>query len=306
LRLLTNGYWQTTFGIRLWIITVAASWGTAFAFIKIIRAAGFGPFSVAAGRSSVTAILFSLFLLAIRHSFSKDGKSLRHMAFLGVFNGLLPNILIALAMQDLATAPAGLIQASVPIIVALCAHFMFQQERLDIVQTIGVLIGFAGVIFVIGPAEIMAGRASLTGSLSMLGAAGCYAASTLYLRSQKPDDALSVTLGAQIVSAIGAWMLLTIFESHHALHFDGTVVASFLGLALIATLLPSLLYFHLVKQVEASRASLVQYLLPLFTAIYGVWLLREPLQANVLWGGLAILAGMSLATRMKVKKAHDR
>ncbi len=300
----SGGFWQTTIGIRIWIIAVAATWGTAFAFIKIIRAAGFGPFSTAAGRSTLSALIFAMFLPIIRHRFSRDRQSLRHMAILGLFNGLLPNILIAIAMHDLTTAPAGLIQTAVPIIVAVGAHFLFPSERLDHVRSIGVLVGFVGVVFVIGPAKIIAGNASGTGSAAMLGAALCYAASTLYLRSQRPEDALSVTLGAQIVSAIGAWVLLILFETQSPVHVDTAVVLNFLGLALISTLLPSLLYFNLVKQVDASRAALVQYLLPLFTALYGLWLLSEPLQENVLWGGLAILIGMSLATRVKIRGAH--
>ncbi len=165
-----SSFWQSNFGIRLWIIAVAASWGTAFAFIKIITQAGFGPFSTAAGRSTLTVIIFAFFLTITGHRLSRDRKSIQHMAMLGVSNGMLPNILIALAMRDLATAPAGVIQASVPIVVALGAHFLLRNERLNLMQTLGIFMGFVGACVVIGPTEIVNGQKSWIRSSTMAGA----------------------------------------------------------------------------------------------------------------------------------------
>ena len=294
-----SNFWQSNWGIRLWIIAVAASWGTAFAFIKIITESGFGPFSTAAGRSTLTVVMLAIYLVITGHRLSRDLRSVQHMVVLGVFNGMLPNILIALAMQDLNTATAGAIQASVPIVVALGAHFFLRNERLNLMQIFGILVGLGGVFFVIGPIQILSGHKSWLGSLSMAGAAICYAASTLYLRANKPKDTLSVTLGSQIVSAIGAGLLALLFERTGGWHINTAVVFSFLGLAFVSTLIPLLLYFNLVKKVEASRAALVQYLLPLFTALYGIFLLNEPFAINVILGGAAILVGMAIATHRK-------
>jgi drug/metabolite transporter (DMT)-like permease len=292
--------------IRLWIISIAASWATSFAFIKVITQAGFGPFSTAAGRSVLTVIIFAMFLAMTSHRLSRDRQSLKTMLILGVFNGLLPNVLIALAMRDVATAPAGVIQASVPILVALGAHFFLQNERISWIQALGILVGLAGVLIVIGPVEIISAQKPWVGSLAMAGAAVCYAASTLYLRAQKPKDVMSITFGSQFVSALGAVLLTLLFERTDARQLTLVVASNFFGLALIATLIPTLLYFNLVKRVAASKTALVQFLLPLFTAVYGFWLLHEPFDMNIIWGGTAILVGMFIATYVKPAMAQTR
>jgi drug/metabolite transporter (DMT)-like permease len=297
-----GGFWNTTVGIRIWIIMVAATWATAFPFFKQIREAGFGPFGAAAGRSLTSAALFAILLILMSHKIAKDKAILRHILLLGLFNGMVPNILIAFAMSDLATAPAALIQASVPILVALSAHFLFRYERLSALQYFGVLLGFVGVFVVFGPADILAGQKPWAGSLAMLLAAVSYTASTLYLRAKKPDDTLSITLGSQIVSGLCAAVLFGFLERDQAIRIVPSVILNFVGIALMSTLVPTILYFRLVKTVEAARASLVQYLLPVFTAFYGFWLLHEPFEWNVLWGGVAVMGGMILTTRVPAKK----
>jgi drug/metabolite transporter (DMT)-like permease len=294
-----TAFWQGQLGVCLWIVAIAASWGTAFAFIKVITLAGFGPWSTSAGRSGLTVIILAVYLMFARHKFLSDRVAIGQMVVLGVFNGLLPNVLIAFAMKDLATAPAGLIQASVPIFVALGAHFVFMSERLSKVQTLGVLMGFAGAVIVIGPADIMTGKTSWTGSAAMVCAAMCYATSTLFVRAQKPKDILSVTLGAQMVASVGAVVLAAIFENPMKWQVDQWVVLSFFGLSFISTLIPLLLYFKLLKTIAASRAATVQYLLPLFTGLYGFWFLHESLDAKIIFGGVVILAGMAFTNTAK-------
>jgi drug/metabolite transporter (DMT)-like permease len=279
------------------IIFIAATWGTAFTFIKVTTQAGMLPFSIAAARGGLTAIVFALWLVFTDKKFSTDRFTLRHMIVLGFLNGLVPNVLIATAMQQIESAPAAMIQASIPVIVAVMGNFILSQDKLRLRQWLGILIGLAGVFVVIDPRAVITGHATAVGSIAMLGAALSYATSTIYLRASKPDDPYSTALGQQIVSTAAAIVLMAVWEPQHIWHQSVSVWLALLGLAIVSTAIPTILYFKLVSQVAASKAALVQYLLPIAAGLYAVVLLGESLRPGVIGGGLIVLLGVWLTTR---------
>ncbi len=223
------------------------------------------------------------------------------MLVLGVFNSVVPNALIAVAMQDLATAPAAMIQATIPVLVVLFGLVVPKGERPHALQFLGIAIGLCGAGIVIGPDAVLGGSKTMLGSIAMLGAACSYALTTLYLRYAKPRDMGSAALGQQFIAAPLALLLSWVFETQGDIAIDVTSIASLLGLALIATAIPTWLYFELVRMQGAGRASLVQYLLPVFTAGYGVLLLGEGLSTYLLFGGVVVLVGVWLATSTHFK-----
>jgi drug/metabolite transporter (DMT)-like permease len=289
-------FWATAVGARLWLLGTAAMWATAFAFIKIAAATGLGPFAIACARSFLTGVLLTIWFTMLRRSFAYDRDMLRHMLVLGVFNSVVPNALIAVAMQDLATAPAAMIQATIPVLVVLFGLVVAVGERPRAIQLLGIGIGLCGAGIVIGPDAILSGSKTLLGSAAMFGTACSYAFTTLYLRRAKPRDMGSAALGQQFIAAPLALLLSWVFETHVDVSFNVTLIASLLGLSLIATAIPTWLYFELVRTQGVGRAALVQYLLPVFTAIYGVLLLGERLSAHLLFGGVIVLVGVWLAT----------
>jgi drug/metabolite transporter (DMT)-like permease len=123
------------------------------------------------------------------------------MLVLGVFNSVVPNALIAVAMQDLATAPAAMIQATIPVLVVLFGLVVAVGERPRAIQLLGIGIGLCGAGIVIGPDAILGGSKTLLGSAAMFGTACSYAFTTLYLRRAKPRDMGSAALGQQFIAA---------------------------------------------------------------------------------------------------------
>ena len=282
------------------VFLVAATWGTAFAFIKVADHEGITPLGIAAARGGLTAVVFALWLLATRKPLSTDRLTLRHAAILGLSNGLVPNVLIALAMRQIESAPAAIIQASVPAIVAVIGHFVLRGDRLDLRQWIGIAVGFIGVLIVIDPLVVLRSNSTIMGSVAMLGAALSYASSTIYLRIAKPADPYSTAFGQQIVSAVAAFALMAVCAPQQSWDYPPSVWLALVGLAIVATAVPTILYFKLVSQVAATKAALVQYLLPIATGFYSVVLLKEGLRWGVVVGGAVVLVGVWLATRSRL------
>jgi drug/metabolite transporter (DMT)-like permease len=294
--LTTSSFWATASGGRVWLLGTAAMWATAFAFIKIAAAAELGPFAIACARSVLTGVLLIAWFLVLRRPFACDREMIRHMLVPGVFISVAPNVLIAIAKQDLATAAAAMIQATIPVLVVLFGLVLAIGERPRALQVLGIVIGLCGTGIVIGPDAVLGSTKTIIGSVAMFGAACSYAFTTLYLRRAMPRDMGSAALGQQFVAAPLALALSWALETQGVVAINLSLIACLMGLALVATAIPTWLYFELVKTPGAGRAALFQYLLPVFTTAYGIVLLGERLSVQLVLGGAVVLVGVWLAT----------
>ena len=278
----------------LWttIIVIAATWGTAFGFIRVLATDGVPPLAIAALRALGTAAVLLLWFVATRRTIRIDRATARHMAVLGLLNGLVPNFLTALALDRIASAPAALLQASTPLFAAVAAHLALPAERLSLRAVAGLSAGFLGVFLLAGPQAVLGGSASAVGASGMLGAALSYALATVYLRWTRPPDPVSIALGQQAFAAAPATALVLLTEPVGVWALNGFDWACVAGLAVVATALPIVLYFRLVARAPAGKAASVQYLLPVAATVYGVTLLHERLPPNALVGGAVVLLGV--------------
>src|SRR3984893_7303560 len=118
----------------LWLnlIVISGTWGSSFALVRLITES-MHPFAYAASRGLI-ATLALLAWLALRRrttlahneqSRRALGKNIRHMVVLGTTNGWLANVLTAIAVSRVDSAVVAMLQASVPLMVAVLAHFLF-------------------------------------------------------------------------------------------------------------------------------------------------------------------------------------
>ena len=77
------------------------------------------------------------------------------------------------------------------------------------------------------------------------------------------------------------------------------VIANVVALALGSTAVAYLIYFKLIADAGPQRALTVTFLIPLFGALWGFVFLGEALTANMLAGGVLIVAGTALALRSR-------
>jgi drug/metabolite transporter (DMT)-like permease len=117
--------------------------------------AGMLPLSITAARGALTALVIALWLFVTKSKFSTDRVTLRHMLVLGFLNGLFPHALIAIAMLKIESAPAAMILAIVPILVAVFGNFILPQDRLELRQWFDILVGSIGVLIVIDPRAVI-------------------------------------------------------------------------------------------------------------------------------------------------------
>jgi drug/metabolite transporter (DMT)-like permease len=281
-------------GPALWwrLIVIGALWGSSFPLLRLV-AMEMSPLALAALRGLFAAAGVFAFLVVTRQLGGK--LELRHWLVLGTTNGWVPNLLTAFALGSIEAAPAALIHATTPLIVALLAVPLLSDERPGMRGVAGLLLGFGGIALILGP-DAFAGRASFTGGLLILLSGVSYALGTIYARRVRPRSPAQLALGQQLVSGMVALAISLPLAPAGAYDLPGSTLLVIALLGIFASALPLTMFLSLLARARVTDASMVGYLQPPFAAAVGAALLGEFPSAMVLVGGGVVLAGVWLAT----------
>ncbi|MBZ6077664.1 DMT family transporter [Microvirga puerhi] len=269
-------------------------WASGFLFIKL--SGDTSPFVIAAVRGLLGASSLAIFFKLQGKALLPRPEELKDWLFLGTFNGWAPNVLVSYALTQITTASAAMVQAAGPLIVAVIAHLLFADERLTRRRFLGVLVGFVGMGILIGPAAFPESGISPMGSLAMVAVTLSYATANLYVRTIKRADPSRLALGQQVCSGIPATILALIISGPGAFAVVPSHLGPLLALGIIATAVPMLMFMRMIRSAGPTRASMVGYLLPVWTALLAVLFLDEHLGARECLGGAVILSGVALVT----------
>jgi drug/metabolite transporter (DMT)-like permease len=206
-----------------------------------------------------------------------------------------PFLLISYGEQHIASSLTSLLIAADPLLVVLFALRFDPGERVNGPRLLGLLIGMAGVMTLLG-LDVGGDAQRLLGAALVLLAAAGYAASALLIK--RPIIAALPSLGVVTVECVTTTIILlplavTRLPSKIP---DLEVIASLLVLGLICTALAYLLFFALVAEVGATRGTVITYVNPAISVLLGVTLLAEPLNLAIIVGFLLIIVGSWLST----------
>jgi drug/metabolite transporter (DMT)-like permease len=278
---------------------VSAIWGASYLQIKIALD-GLDASMVVFGRVALAAVIL---YFAVR-SLEDHERAFRfvrthpaRIAVLGALSIAVPFMLISYGETAISSGLTGILVAPGPLFVALLAPFLDPSERVDRRGAIGLLIGFAGVVLLVG-VDTLHDTGELLGALAVLGAACSYGLGAMWAKNKLsgagvPPLVISFfsCVTASLMVAVPA--LLTLPGSSP----DLGEIAAMVSLGVIGTALAFVLYFTLIAETGAGRASLVGYLIPPIALAYGALLLDEQVTAAAIGGLALILAGVALAGR---------
>ncbi len=290
----TRGNWLS-------IITLGIVWGAAFMGMNLALR-GFGPVTVAAGRLGVAAITLVL-ILWLRGGMGKilpqDGqRRMPYLASTAILGAALPFFLLSWGQQYVTSGFAGVTMAAIALFVLPLAHVFIPGERLTQQKGVGFVLGFAGVVVLIGPAALIAGGPmEVWGALACLAAALCYASSSIVTRLCPPMDSVALATG-QTVLAAGVMVPLALITEGVPV---GLVSAAGLALLLLGigpTALANLLRVTVVRSAGPSFLALTNYQVPIWSVIFSAAFLSEPLPWRILAALALILTGMAVSQRL--------
>jgi drug/metabolite transporter (DMT)-like permease len=203
----------------------------------------------------------------------------------------LPWLMLSTAEQRLTSALAGLLVAAVPLIGAVLVVVFGGDERLTRRRLLGLLVGLAGVIALLG-IDVGANDLAAAGEVGVV--AVCYASGPFIVSRRLADlSSLAVVTASVTITALA-------YAPYGVTHWPGSlsaeVIAAVAVLAVVCTALAFLLFFALIAEVGPTRATVITYLNPAVAVLLGVVLLGEPFTLGIAIGLPVVLLGSYLAT----------
>lgn len=301
-----------TIGAREWAVFFfcVALWGSAYALVETALADDAPPALIVAGRLwMATAMLHAFWIWRQRQGLS-EGRTPGVQAklfWLGAFGTTVPFTLLSWGQQHIDSGLAGILAAITPLIVAGLAPLLGQDKRLTWTRGLGLGLGFAGVVTLMGPEALSGlgggGSLALLGQLAAAGAALSYAVNGLMARAGKPVPVLEASAGWTFYGAI----LATPFALYAAFTapLPGLIAwGAILALAIGPTALASVGYFWLVRRSGPTFVTQTNYAIPLWAVILGVVALGERLAPQA-FAALALI-GLGLFVAQDGLKAALR
>ena len=174
----------------------------------------------------------------------------------------LPFMLITLGELEVPSGLTAVLISPASLFVALFAPFIDPSERIDRRQAIGMLMGLGGVALVVG-VESVQRSGELLGALAMIGAAACYALSSFVVKGRYGHlAAMQTSLVSITVDGVRADAAARARDAAVRAARAARGRCAVLVLGAVGTALAFVIFYKLINEVGAGRASLVSYLAP--------------------------------------------
>lgn len=183
--------------------------------------------------------------------------------------------------------------AIMPLGTVLIAHFVTDDEKLNIFKLSGVFAGILGVAVLIGWGQVVQMGGNLLRELAILAAALCYSVNAIITRSLVHLPKRSLLAALMFVSVAMVLPLALVFDQPWNLRPSATALYSIFVLGIGSTAIASLLLVQIVARQGASFLSQLNFILPIIGAALGMLVLNEQLQPNAWIALVLILFGIA-------------
>jgi drug/metabolite transporter (DMT)-like permease len=217
---------------------------------------------------------------------------------LAVVGNCMPFWFITWGQKTIDSALAGILMAIMPLTTVLLAHFFVAGEAMTRNRVAGFLLGFLGIVVLMGPAALAGLGGSLfeiLAQLSVLAGALCYAANGVIIRVTLKGDVMVASAAIIAIAAVVSVPVALAVDQPWRLEPDWTAVSILVWIGIGPTAIATLVHLKLIASAGPTFMSLINYCIPVVALLIGVALLGEEPGANAYSGLLLILAGIALS-----------
>lgn len=294
-----------------WVLIsiLGLTWGGTF-LVTEIALTGFTPFWLAAARITFAALLMSIVWAAMGFrlfSAPAPRKTWLGVLAIGALSSAVPFSLLAWGQQYVTSGFAGVSMAAVALIVLPLAHFLVPGEQLTARKGTGFVIGFVGVVVLIGAQAFENTGTSLEtpGRIACIAAAGCYAISSILMRRLPALDPIGLATSLLIIGALISVPLAFMMEGVPN-NPEPRIWALLAFLGLVPTAAANFLRVLVVRSAGPVFMSLVNYQVPVWSVVLGALILDEPLPSALLLAMSLILLGVGLSQYGALRRLFAR
>ena len=270
-------------------------WGCSFIFIKL-GLEFLTPFGVAFGRCALGAVTLIIVARVKGLTLPKNRSILLHLWVVAMLLNVIPGVLFALAETKVTSILAGILNAVTPLMTLIAILVVNREEKPKLFQIIGLLIGFTGVLTVLGVWQGL-GENPLWAILVLLAAVSCYGISFPYTRrfvmpyKLKSEAVVATQLTLAATTLLPFYLIDGIAKDEYRL---GPVLGM-LALGVFGSGFAYIWNFKVMELAGSAIASTVTYITPVVAVIVGVIFLNEKVTWYEPVGALIVLCGAAIA-----------
>jgi len=280
----------------LLLLLLGVIWGSSFFNIKIATYS-YEPYTLALVRvvlATVTMLVVSFHYKVKIYAFSRNWKI---YALVGVCNITIPFSLIAIGTNKIDSYLAAMLMSTTPITGSILAHFFTKNEKITFLKSIGIILGFSGILLLFFDKLIINESNYLFVLIILLGSTFYSISGILILKKLKKSGNLNVTTSTLIWSVITLLPLAFIFENplQSSPTLESTLSLVYLGI--VATGYAWWLRFKILSKNGIVFQTQVAYLIPIFGVIFGALILNEQITWKVFTSLIIIMSGIYIVKK---------
>jgi drug/metabolite transporter (DMT)-like permease len=280
-----------------WIMLVGLSilWGGSF-FFTGVAVRELPSFTIVTVRVGLAAIILNVVVCSTGSRLPTDGRVWAAFFGVGLLNNAIPFSLIAWGQTRIGSGLASILNATTPLWTVIVANFFTADEKMTPHGLLGVIVGFTGVVVMIGPEAVARVGGDIMAQLAVLAAALSYAFAGVFGRRFTQMGIAPMLTAAGQVSASTVMLLPVAFAIDQPWRLAMPSLHAWMaliGIAALSTALAYVLYFRILTAAGATNLLLVTFLIPVSAIVLGSTILGEKLDPKHVLGIALIGAGLS-------------
>jgi len=277
------------------LFALSAIWGTAFIGIEIaIR--HLDVFQVTFGRVFIAFLFLLPFIIYNKLRFPKGKNTWILLSLSAILNTAIPFSLINAGQQYITSGMSALMIGFGPFITLIIAHYMTNDEKISKYKVYSVILGFTGLMLLLGDNLIALNIEQLQGQGLVLVASLCYALSSLIIRKITGVSYLMLSFVMFGVSSAVLMPFVLYFYSDFTFTLNDSNMA-LIYLGILPTAIASIYRVKMVQEVGIQFMSQVAYLIPIFALIWAWLILDEIPKYITLLALIIILFGLYIRNK---------
>ncbi|PLX12139.1 MAG: hypothetical protein C0598_06545 [Marinilabiliales bacterium] len=287
------------------IIHIAAAtamffWGITYVWSKIVFET-YTPLTTVTFRLLLSAAILFAFLIITNQYEEVDKKHYKLLFISSIFNPFLYFIGEYYGLSLVSATVSAVIISTIPIFTPFVARRFF-NEKLSILNIIGLLISFAGVLMLILKKDYSLNASGWGIALLFMAVFAAVIYSVMVKKLTDNYSPLTIISNQNLIGAILFIPMFFYFDFESVINIvpDSTTVLSLIMLALFGSSVCYVLYAYAIKNMDLTRANIYTNLIPIFAAITSYFFLGEEFYTIKIVGMITVIAGIILS-QIKIK-----
>lgn len=281
-----------------WALLLALSfmWGGSFFFISV-AVKELPPLTLVVLRLGFAAVTLHLVSLVIGQRARLNLKVFAALGVLALVTNVIPFSLISWGQTHIASGLASILNATTPLFTLIVAHYLTHDEKMTPARVSGLLVGFTGIVIMIGTDALKGLGSNVLGQLAVVCAAVCYAfGGVIARRFQRLGlSPLQFSTGLFTAATVLQLPLALIVDQPWNIPTPGPQAwGAVITLGVMSTAIAYIIYFRVLATAGVVNIMLVTFLVPVTAILLGSTLLDEVLYPKHFAGMALIGLGLML------------